>query len=117
MTAIHDTETHVLISHGADFFGEDRITVKALAGIAAQRPYGLLSWPDCKPLLELLNDPGTEPRTFPPEEAAGFAGQLAALAGCSHLKGKAAVAARLLADAAGRASEAGESWEWQIVTA
>jgi hypothetical protein len=112
MTAIHDTETHVVVSHGADFFGEDRITFKALAAIAAQRPYGLLPWPECKPLLELLNNPGTDDRTFPPEEAAELADFLGRLAGCSHLKGKAAVAARLLADAAERAAADSEPWVW-----
>lgn len=114
MTAIHDQETHVVVSHGSDFFGEDRLTVKALAALAAQRPYGLLPWPECQPLVNLLNDPGTDARTFPPETAGELAGLLEPLAVCPSVKGKAAVAARLLADAAARAAADGETWEWRI---
>ena len=36
--AIHDAEAHVVTSHGADFFGEDRHALKSLTSSAASAP-------------------------------------------------------------------------------
>ncbi|MFE5563274.1 hypothetical protein, partial [Streptomyces sp. NPDC056544] len=55
--AIHDAEAHVVTSHGADFFGEDRHPLKALASLAGYAE-GCLPYAERRPLVLLLTNPG-----------------------------------------------------------
>lgn len=107
--------SHIVVSHGADFFGEDRHplqSVTALAGYAE----GCLPAATRAPLVQLLAHPA-EVVTLPPVAAAGFAPLLLTLSRHRFLKGKPAAVARALADAAARAVEAGEPWGWRIEAA
>lgn len=111
--AIVDAEPHLIVSHGADFFGQDRYSLKALASLA---PYAsnAFSYNDRKvvaPLVQALENPTA--RTIPASESAVFSEQLLKVSRSRHLKPAVAGLARALADAAARAADAGEPWEWQ----
>jgi hypothetical protein len=113
-TTTRDAATHAVVSHGADFFGEDRHTVKDLVSLA---PYvsNAHSWADrskVAPLLALLESPAA--RTIPASEAEAFAAQLLKASRTRGMKAKWSALARALADAAARAAADGESWEWRI---
>ncbi|MEU9349161.1 hypothetical protein AB0D74_48990 [Streptomyces sp. NPDC048278] len=110
--AIVDAEPHLIISHGSDFFGQDRHSLKSLISLA---PYAsnAFSWNDQKavaPLVQALENPTA--RTIPAEDAAVFSEQLLKVSRSRHLKPAVASLARALADAAARAADAGEPWEW-----
>ena len=111
---INDPEAHIIVDHGADFFGEDRHPLTALAALA---PYvsNSVSWNDravVAPLLELLENP--TPQTIPAPEAAVLSEQLLKVSRARHLKPKVAALARALADAAARAAADSEPWQWQV---
>jgi hypothetical protein len=115
--AIHEAEAHIVTSHGADFFGEDRHLLKALPTLA---PWvtNSVSWNDREkvaPLVEALENPAS--RTFPAAEAAVLAEQLLTVSRARHIKPALSALARALADAAARAAADGEPWEWTAVTA
>jgi len=115
--AIHDPEPHLVTSHGADFFGEDRHLLKALPTLA---PWvnNSVSWNDRKtvaPLVQLLENPTAQ--TIPASQAAVLAEQLLKASRTRHLKPALSALARLLADAAARAAADGEPWEWTVVAA
>ncbi|WP_217562222.1 hypothetical protein [Streptomyces sp. GbtcB6] len=109
--AITDAEPHMVVSHGADFFGEDRHPLKVLASIAGYAE-GCLSATARRPLVDLLKDPG-EGGAIPPDKAVAVAELLMKIARHRWTKAPAAAHARALADAADRAAEAGEPWEWR----
>lgn len=111
---ITDPQPHLVVSHGADFFGEDRHPVKALASLA---PYASssFSWNDqgrVAPLVQALENPTT--RSWPPAEAAVLAEQLLKVSRNRHLKTGPSALARALADAAGRAAAAADLWVWRV---
>lgn len=113
-TQINDAETHAVVSHGADFFGEDRHTVKSLTALAPCVT-GSFPWDQRQqiaPLLQLLESPAD--RTVPAAEAARLAEQLLRVSRNRHLKAKPSALARALADAAGRAAADGEAWVWRV---
>jgi hypothetical protein len=112
---INDPEAHVVTSHGADFFGEDRHPLKALVSLAGYAE-GCLSYAERGPLVLLLNNPG-EGGTMPPAQAAEMAQLLLKLARHRFVKASAAAHARALADAAARAAADGDRWEWRIEAA
>lgn len=112
--AIKDAEAHVVVDHGADFFGEDRHPLKSLISLA---PYAsnAFSWADrakVAPLVQLLENPTA--RTIPASEAALFSEQLLKVSRSRGLQPKVASLARALADAAGRAAADGEPWAWRV---
>jgi hypothetical protein len=112
--AIHDAEPHLVTSHGADFFGEDRHLLKELAALAPWASNSV-SWNDREtiaPLVQALEQPVD--RTFPAAEAARLAELLLKVSRTRHLKPKASALARALADAAARAAADGEPWEWRV---
>ncbi|MGW1902966.1 DUF7739 domain-containing protein [Streptomyces hirsutus] len=109
---INDPEAHVVTSHGADFFGEDRHPLKALTSLAGYAE-GCLPGAERGPLVELLKNPGNG-GTLPAEKAAEVAELLLRLARHRFVKGPAAAVARALADAAARAAADGEPWEWRV---
>ncbi|MFC8366209.1 hypothetical protein ACFUIY_40885 [Streptomyces griseorubiginosus] len=115
--AIHDAEPHVVTSHGADFFGEDRHLVKELVGLAAwvtnSVPY--VDRKTVAPLVALLERP--EARTFPAADAARVSEQLLKVSRIRQLKPRASALARALADAAARAAADGDVWEWRVEAA
>ncbi|MFJ4562111.1 hypothetical protein ACIP4Q_39400 [Streptomyces massasporeus] len=106
--------SHLTVSHGADFFGEDHHPLKAVVALA---PYvtSSFAWNDrakVAPLTRLLENPAAT--TIPPSEAAALSEQLLKVARCPHLKPKPSALARALADAAGRAAADDEPWEWRV---
>ncbi|MFF5379448.1 DUF7739 domain-containing protein [[Kitasatospora] papulosa] len=109
---IHAPEPHVVVSHDADFFGEDRHPLKALASLAGYAE-GCLPHDERGPVVLLLTNPG-EGGTVTPSQAAEIAVLLLRLARHRFVQTKASAIARALADAATRAAEAGEPWEWRI---
>ncbi|MGW0352412.1 DUF7739 domain-containing protein [Streptomyces anthocyanicus] len=113
--AIHDAEAHVVTSHGADFFGEDRHPLKALASLAGYAE-GCLPYAERGPLVQLLTNPG-EGGTMTPAQAGEMATLLRKLARHRFVKTSAAAHARALGDAAARAAADGEPWEWRIEAA
>ena len=54
---INDAQAHVVTSHGADFFGEDRHPLKALVSLAGYAE-GCLPRDERGPLVLLLTNPG-----------------------------------------------------------
>lgn len=111
------TETvHAVVSHGADFFGEDRHAVLALRSLApvVSGAYLGSEQETIAPLLAVLQDPGE--RSIPAEEAALLAEQLLHVSRARHTKPNWAALARALADAAARAAADCEPWVWRIET-
>lgn len=108
---------HIVTSHGADFFGEDRHPLKDLT-VLAPWVANSVSWNDrttAAPLVQALEQP--DARTFPAADAALLAEQLLKVSRSRGLKGKPAARARALADAAARAAADGQPWEWRTETA
>jgi len=107
---------HAVVSHGSDFFGEDRHAVLALRSLAPVVS-GSYPWSEQETialLLAVLQDPGE--RSIPAEEAALLAGQLLHVSRAHRTKPNWADLARALADAAARAAADGEPWVWRIET-
>lgn len=109
---INDPEPHVVTSHGADFFGEDRHPLKALASLAGYAE-GCLPSAERGPVVLLLQNPG-EGGSMSPSQAAEISRLLMRLARHRFVKASAAAHARALADAAGRAAADGEPWVWRV---
>lgn len=115
--AIHDAEPSVVVSHGADFFGQDRHVLKEVAALA---PWVTNSVPyddrqAVAPLVAVMERP--EPRAFPAADAALVSELLLKVSRDRHLKPRPAALARALADAAARAAADGEPWEWTVEAA
>lgn len=111
---INDPEAHAIVSHGADFFGEDRHPLKALASLAGYAE-GCLPAAERGPLVQLLKDPG-QGGAIPADKTAEVSGLLLRLARHRFVKGPLAAVARALADAAARAAAEGEPWEWRVTS-
>jgi hypothetical protein len=103
--------THLVTSHGSDFFGEDRYPLRQLQDIA-DYVRGTIPAASAGPLVQLLAKAGAEPQSVAPEQAAEFAGQLLATIRNRFMKPKLTVPIQLLADAAARAADAGDLWTW-----
>ena len=111
-TQIKDAEAHVVVDHGADFFGEDRHTTKSLISLV---PYvsSSFSWNDrakVAPLVALLENPTAQ--TIPATQAAVLSEQLLKVSRTRGIQPKVSALARTLADAAARAAASGEPWKW-----
>lgn len=111
--------SHLVTSHGADFFGEDRHPLPLVTGladhVANSVPYvqrkqiaGLLE------PLHALEDAAATGARFTPAEAGAFAGVLLRVSRLGFVKPKLAAVARSLADAAARAADDGEAWTWTL---
>ncbi|NUO40579.1 MAG: hypothetical protein HOV82_00935 [Streptomyces sp.] len=114
---IRYAEDHVVTSHGADFVGQDRHTLKSLIALAPWASNSF-SWNDRQavaPLVQALEAPSA--RTFTPAEAAVLAEQLLKVSRHRDLKPRPSALARALADAAARAAADGEPWEWIVEAA
>lgn len=109
--------THIVVSHGADFFGEDRHPCKVLASLAGYAE-GVIPAADRDQLVQLLRTgPAGPVQSIPAAQAAQLADQLRRIARHRFVKSKRhADAAALLADAAGRAAADGDAWEWRVET-
>ncbi|MEV6810189.1 hypothetical protein [Streptomyces sp. NPDC051132] len=105
-------EPHVVVSHGADFFGEDRHPLKVLVSLAGYAE-GCLPSDERGPLVDLLRDPGVG-GTIPAARVPDVAQLLLRLARHRFVKAGAAAHARALADAAGRAAAAADPWVWRV---
>lgn len=109
--------THIVTSHGADFFGQDTHAAKAIRDLAGYArgclPYGVR-----EPLARLLEYAGTPTEvTVPADQAEEFAALLRTVASHRHTKAKPAKVARLLGDSAARAAAEGEPWTWTTTAA
>ena len=115
--AIHDAEPSVVVSHGADFFGQDRHLLKEVADLAAwvenSVPYN--DRKSVAPLVAAME--GREALAFPAADAAYASEVLLKVSRIRQMKPRASALARALADAAARAATDGEPWEWQIESA
>ncbi|MCX4792644.1 hypothetical protein OG369_43495 [Streptomyces sp. NBC_01221] len=112
--AIHDAEPSVIVSHGADFFGEDRHPLKGVTALApyAENSVSILERSSIARLVQLLEAPAAQ--TFSSAEAAQLSEQLLKVSRDRHLKTGLAAIARHLADAAARAAAGGDSWTWTV---
>ncbi|MFJ3184407.1 hypothetical protein ACIPJN_39260 [Streptomyces sp. NPDC086796] len=112
--AIHDAEPSVIVSHGADFFGQDRHPVKGVRALApyAETSVSFLERSSIARLVQLLEDPVAQ--TFSAAEAAQLSEQLLKVSRGRGLKTGLAAIARHLADAGARAAADGESWTWAV---
>jgi hypothetical protein len=112
--AIHDAEPSLVVSHGADFFGEDRHLLADMVALAAwvtnSVPYS--DRKTVAPLVAALERP--EDLTFPAADAARVSEQLLKVSRIRQLKPRASALARALADAAARAAADGEPWVWRV---
>ncbi|MCX4682639.1 hypothetical protein OG413_46700 [Streptomyces sp. NBC_01433] len=112
--AIHDAEPSLVVSHGADFFGEDRHPLKGITALApyAESSVSFVDRPTIAPLVRILEAPAS--RSFPAAEAAQLSEQLLKVARNRHTKSAVALLARAMADAAARAAAGGEAWTWTV---
>ncbi|MEU9595042.1 hypothetical protein AB0D84_35710 [Streptomyces sp. NPDC048193] len=112
--AIHDAEPSLVVSHGADFFGQDRHPLKGITGLApyVETSVSYADRPTIAPLLRLLESPTAQ--TFPPAEAAQLSERLLKVARDRRIKPAIATLARSLGDAAARAASDGDPWTWVI---
>ncbi|MFI7396527.1 DUF7739 domain-containing protein [Streptomyces tendae] len=112
--AIHDAEPSLIVSHGADFFGEDRHPLKAIANLApyVENSVSYTDRPTVAPLVRLLESPASQ--TFPVAEAAQLSERLLKVARDRRLKPAIATLARSLGDAAARAASDGDPWTWAV---
>ncbi|MFF8506424.1 hypothetical protein ACF07L_38170 [Streptomyces anulatus] len=112
--AIREAEPSLVVSHGCDFFGEDRHPLKDIAALVPylENTVPYLDQPAVAPLVALLMEP--ESRMLPNAEAARLAEHLLKVARNRRIKPGVAALARSLADAAGRATAEGESWTWTV---
>ncbi|MFJ2186307.1 hypothetical protein ACIOJG_37490 [Streptomyces anulatus] len=114
--AIAEAVPSLVVSHGADFFGEDR---HPLAAVQALGPYvenavSYVDRPTVAPLVRTMED--LSDRTFPAADAAQLSEQLLKVARNRRIKPAVAGLARALADAAARAAAADEPWTWTTAT-
>ncbi|MFK8851148.1 hypothetical protein [Streptomyces sp. Ac-502] len=104
--------THIVVSHGSDFFGEDHLPVRRLRELG-EHLRGVLPACDHPPLTQLLETAGTAEHTISGEQAALLAVLLRRAAASKHLsKPHAAIAARLGCAAANAASSP-DPWTWR----
>ncbi|MFJ7345782.1 hypothetical protein ACIQU3_36560 [Streptomyces sp. NPDC101110] len=105
--------THVTVSHGADFEGVDRFTVKQLRELG-QYVRGVLSYDDYTKLTPVLDHAGESELEFNTAEAALMAVLLRRAAAARTLPKKYAGPALLLGLSAARAVDEGEPWTWTL---
>ncbi|MFF8790843.1 hypothetical protein [Streptomyces sp. NPDC015125] len=103
--------THVIVSHGSDFYGQEQIPVRQLRELG-QYVRGALPAADSPPLTRLLDDAGDSEHTLATDQAALLASLLRRAAAHRHLtKAYAEVAARLGRAAACAAADP-QPWTW-----
>ncbi|MGP9023173.1 DUF7739 domain-containing protein (plasmid) [Streptomyces sp. BR1] len=112
--AIRDAEPHVIVSHGADFFGEDRHPTRELTALVdyVQNSVAYADRKTIAPLVALLEAPAAA--SFKAAEADRLSEQLLKVARTPRIKPAVASLTRALADAAARAAAAGERWTWTV---
>ncbi|MEU8765013.1 hypothetical protein [Streptomyces sp. NPDC048659] len=106
--------SHLVVSHGADFFGQDRHPLAAVTGLAGYAT-GTLPAAERRELVELLEH-AADGHTIEPATAAVLADQLLRVSRHGFLPAKASRLARALADAAARAAADEEAWTWTATT-
>lgn len=102
--------THLIVSHGADFFGQDRHEIPAVTGLAAYAEV-VLPATERRELVELLEH-AADGQTIEPARAVVLADQLLRISRHKGMGAKPSRLARLLADAAARAAADGQRWTW-----
>ncbi|MBP5942587.1 hypothetical protein [Streptomyces acidiscabies] len=112
--AIRDAEASVIVSHGADFFGQDRHSLKQIADLA-EYVEASVSYADrltVAPLIKFLKAPAFG--TFPAADAAQLSEHLLRVARNRGIRPAVAALARSLGDAAARAASDGDPWSWTV---
>ncbi|WP_171053406.1 DUF7739 domain-containing protein [Streptomyces marianii] len=107
--------THVVVSHGSDFFGQDQFPVRQLRELG-QYVRGVLPAADHPPLTELLDDAGDTEHAIDSDRAALLAILLRRAAASRRLKKAYAETAARLGIAAATAAAAPEPWTWTTTT-
>ncbi|MFE7268524.1 hypothetical protein ACFU9B_42245 [Streptomyces sp. NPDC057592] len=107
--------THIVTSHGADFFGEDRYEIRDLQALAGYAE-GALPYADCEALVRILAHAGDGDQEVPADQAAEMAGLFRRVAAHRFTRPKPAAHAMLLATAAACAASDGEPWTWTLTT-
>ncbi|MFJ4843707.1 hypothetical protein [Streptomyces sp. NPDC088746] len=107
--------THVVTSHGADFFGQDHYEIRDLTSLAGYAE-GCLSVFDGEQLVRLLAHAGDGDQAVPADQAAALADLLRRVARHRFTRPKPSALASLLANAAALAALEGESWTWTLTT-
>lgn len=105
--------THLVTSHGADFFGQDRYPLPFATGLADYAT-GVLPFDGRRPIVELLEHAVAEGAQFTPAQAAAVSDALMKVARHRFTKPKVAAAVRLLAEAGARAATDNETWTWTL---
>ncbi|MFJ7497859.1 hypothetical protein ACIQZB_43605 [Streptomyces sp. NPDC097727] len=106
---------HIVTSHGADFFGEDRYEIRDLQALAGYAE-GTLPHADRQVLVRILAHAGSGDQEVPADQAAEMAGLFRRVAAHGFTRTKPAAHAMLLAAAAARAASDGEPWTWTLTT-
>ncbi|WP_326813308.1 hypothetical protein [Streptomyces scopuliridis] len=110
--------SHIVTSHGADFFGVDTHSIDKVRALT-DYAMGALPYDEAgrKPLILLLESAGDQPESeIPADQADVLARLLRRIAAHRFTKPKSAAIARLLGDSAARAADAGEPWTWTTET-
>ncbi|WP_455355974.1 DUF7739 domain-containing protein [Streptomyces sp. SYSU K217416] len=107
--------THIVVSHGSDFFGVDTIPVGQLRELA-QYARNYLPADDHPPLTALLDDAGQREHSLNADHAALLAILLRRIADHRRLKKAVRDLATRLGIAAANAAADPEPWTWTIST-
>ncbi|MET9376258.1 hypothetical protein ABZX98_19230 [Streptomyces sp. NPDC002992] len=105
--------SHMVTSHGADFFGQDRYPLPFVTGLA-DYVAGVLPYDERGPIVQILKHAAAEGTEFTPDQAAAIGEALMKVARHRFTKPKVAAAVRLLAEAAARAAADAETWTWTL---
>jgi|GEM_PF-6896469 len=112
--AIRAAESSVLVSHGADFFGQDRYPLRDVMALApyVEASVSYMKRATVAPLVRLLESPASG--SVPAADASQVAEQLLKVSRDRRIKPAISTLARALADAAARAAADGEAWTWSV---
>ncbi|MGW2181237.1 DUF7739 domain-containing protein [Streptomyces sp. NPDC001732] len=107
--------THVIVSHGSDFFGVDTIPVRDLRHLG-EHVRGVLPATDYPPLTRLLDTAGDSEQILDTDQAARLAALLHRAAAHRRLRKPYSGLASLLGIAAANAAAASAPWTWTPTT-
>ncbi|MFD8851871.1 hypothetical protein [Streptomyces sp. NPDC059604] len=107
--------THIVTSHGGDFFDQDRYELRDLTALAGYAE-GTLPHVSQPVLVRLLARAGDGDQEVPAETAAEMAGLFRRVAAHRFTRPKPSAHAARLAAAAARAASEGEPWTWTLTT-
>ncbi|MFF9070555.1 hypothetical protein ACF09E_34935 [Streptomyces sp. NPDC014891] len=111
---------HLVTSHGADFFGQDRYPIPLVTALAdyvrsvvPSAQLSALAGP-LAALTELDQAVTDKVTAFPPATASALADALLRVSRLRSVKPGTSATARLLANSGALAASSGEPWQWHI---